>query len=452
MPWVGRLVSLLSLAACVGSAPAGAQSLAEALTATYQSNPSLLAARAELKAVNEGVPQALSDWRPSVSLAGAAGAQRIDAQRPGGAETTYPIGASVLLAQPLYRGGRTIAAVSQAEAEVRAQRARLASSEQTVLLDAAVAYMDVWRDQAVLRLNESNEAVLAQQLEATRDRFDVGELTRTDVAQAESRLARARANRIAAEGDLAVSRAVFAEVVGFAPGVLAAPPALDGLPAGEEEAVAAALDENPDLITAIQSEIAARHQVRASVGELLPVVSLSVQLSHTENQLAQSTETDEAQVLALITIPLYQQGFVTSRVREDKQTARQRRIQVDETRRRVLQETIDAWEGLVEARASTIAFETEVQAGVVVLEGVRQEHEVGARTTLDILDAEQELLDAQVNLARGRRDTLVAGFQVLVAEGRLSAANLALPVEVYDPEADYRAVRDRWFGLAIPGE
>ncbi len=448
----GRLISLLIFATGVGSAPAGAQSLTETLTETYQSNPSLLAARAELKAVNEGVPQALSDWRPSVSLAGTAGAQRIDAQRPGGAETTYPVGASVLLAQPLHRGGRTVAAVSRAEAEVRAQRARLASSEQTVLLDAAVAYMDVWRDQAVLRLNESNEAVLAQRLEATRDRFDVGELTRTDVAQAESRLARARANRIAAEGDLAVGRAVFTEVVGFAPGVLAAPPALDGLPAGEEEAVAAALDENPDLITAIQSEIAARHQVRASVGELLPVVSLSARLSHTENQLAQSTETDEARVLALITIPLYQQGFVTSRVREDKQTARRRRIEADETRRRVLQETIGAWEGLVEARASTLAFESEAQAGVVALEGVRQGHEVGARTTLDVLDAEQELLDAQVNLARARRNTLVAGFQVLVAEGRLSAVNLALPVDIYDPEPDYRAVRDRWFGLAIPGE
>ncbi|MCH8809622.1 MAG: TolC family protein, partial [Proteobacteria bacterium] len=213
--------------------PAGAQSLSEALAEAYATNPTLRAARAELRAVNEGVPQALSNWRPNLTVTGSAGKQRIDSQASFSSteETTTPATATARLIQPLYRGGRTIAATQRAEHEVRAQRSTLQSVEQSVLLRAVTAYMDVWRDQAIIEFNVKNEMVIARQLEATRDRFTVGEVTRTDVAQSETRLAIATAERIAAEGTLRSSRAVYAEVVGSAPGVLPPPLPLDGMPA-----------------------------------------------------------------------------------------------------------------------------------------------------------------------------------------------------------------------------
>ena len=217
----------------LGAQPAGAQTLAEALAGAYATNPTLSAARAELRAVNEGVPQALANWRPNLTVTGSAGKQRIDSQSSflTNQQTTTPFEATARLIQPLYRGGRTTAATERAEHEVRAQRSSLQSVEQAILLRASTAYMDVWRDQAVVEFNINNERVIERQLEATEDRFTVGEVTRTDVAQAETRLAVATADRIAVEGALRTSRAVYEEVVGSSPGVLAPAPPVEGLPA-----------------------------------------------------------------------------------------------------------------------------------------------------------------------------------------------------------------------------
>lgn len=448
-----RCLPYISIAwLAVGTTTAAAQDFYEALASAYQTNPTLLAARAELRAVNEGVPQELSNYRPFVSLDGSAGVQEIDRNQGDGSETTYPIEASVGLSQPLYRGGRTTAGVARAEAEVQAQRAILLSTEQGVLLAAVTAYMNVWRDEAVLRLTVNNEKVLMRQLEATQDRFDVGELTRTDVAQAESRLARATAERIGAEGDLTASFAVFEEIIGI-PAVSVAPPGpLEGLPASESETVSAALEGNPDIAAAVFAERAAQDRVRGSEGELYPEVSLSAELLHSENDFSRDSETNLAQVLAIVSIPLYQQGFVSSQVREDKQVANQRRIEIEQTRRRIRQDCTDAWEQLITARAQIRSFTAETRATLIALEGVREENSVGQRTILDVLDAEQEYLDAQINLTRAQRDETVAGYRVFQCLGRLTAANLALPVEVYDPDVDYQAVRNRWFGLTAPGE
>jgi TolC family type I secretion outer membrane protein len=342
--------------------------------------------------------------------------------------------------------------VARAESEVDAGRAVLRSVEQDVLLGAVTAYMDVWRDQAVLQLNINNEQVLARQLEATQDRFDVGELTRTDIAQSEARLARATAQRIEAEGNLTASRAVFQEVVGFLPGTLEAPPALGGLPANEQEVIAAARDDNPAVLSARFAEQAARHQVRVATGELLPEVSLTAEVLHSENEFSDDSEITQARVLAVVSIPLYQQGFVSSRVRQAKQDASRRRVEINEARRRVEQDAIDAWKELVTARAEIRSFESEVRSQEIALEGVREENSVGARTVLDVLDAEQELLDAQVRLVTAQRDEVVAAYRVQQVQGRLTAAELELPVDVYNAEADYLAVRDRWFGLDIPEE
>jgi TolC family type I secretion outer membrane protein len=438
--------------ACLSPSAAWSQEFFEALVAAYQTNPTLLAQRANLRAVNEGVPQELSNYRPFVSIESFAGAQHVDRNGSDGSESTTPYQASVGLAQPLYRGGRTVAGVARAESEVAAQRAVLRSVEQDVLLGAVTAYMDVWRDQAVLQLTINNEQVLARQLEATQDRFDVGELTRTDVAQSEARLARATAQRIEAEGNLTASRAVFQEVVGFLPGTLEAPPALEGLPASEQDVVGAARDDNPAVLSARFAEQAARHQVRVTTGELLPEVFLTAELLHSENEFSDDSEISQARVLAVVSIPLYQQGFVSSRVRQAKQDASRRRVEIVEARRRVEQDAIDAWEALVTARAQIRSFQSEVRSSEIALEGVREENSVGQRTILDVLDAEQELLDAQVRLVRARRDEVVAAYRIQQVQGRLTAAELGLPVDVYDAEADYLAVRDRWFGLDIPEE
>jgi outer membrane protein len=446
------LIYLSTVWLAIGAAPAAAQEFYEALASAYASNPRLLAARAELRAVNEGVPQELSNYRPFVSINGFAGAQEIDRNTGEGAETTYPFEASIGVSQPLYRGGRTVSGVARAEAEVHAQRAILKAIEQDVLLSAAIAYMDVWRDEAVLRLNVNNERVLTRQLEATQDRFDVGELTRTDVAQSQARLARATAERIGAEGDLTASRAVFEEIIGIPPGTVEPPEPLAGLPKSEDDAVSASLEGNPDIAAAEFAEKAAQHQVRNSEGELYPEISLSAELLHSENTTSGESKTDAARLVAVLSIPLYQQGFVSSRVREDKQTANQRRIEVQETRRRVRQECTDAWEQLVTAGAQIRSFTAETRSTQIALEGVREENSVGQRTILDVLDAEQEFLDAQINLTRARRDDTVASFGILQCLGNLTAADLALPVNVYDPEVDYREVRDLWFGLTAPGD
>jgi TolC family type I secretion outer membrane protein len=435
------------------SAPAAAQTLDEALAAAYSSNPTIRAARAQLRAVNEGVPQALSNWRPTVIVEGAAGKQR--SETSGGLtpsqDTTTPLEATATISQPLYRGGRTLAGTERAENDVLAQRASLDSVEQSVLLRAATAYMDVWRDQAVLDLNVNNERVLQRQLEASQDRFTVGELTRTDVAQSETRLAVATAGRIAAEGSLSTSRAVFQEVVGVAPTMLAAPPPLTNMPGSLDETVQAAVANNPNVLAATFAEKSAQKRVREVTGELLPTVSINASVRHTEETSLRGTQSDSAQILAEVSVPLYQQGAVSSRVREAKQISNQRRLQIDETRRRQEQEAVSAWRALETARAQTRSFEAGVRSAEIALEGVRQENSVGARTVLDILDAEQELLDAKVNLVRSQRDSVVTGFQVLAAAGRLLARERGLQVDVYDPDVDYQKVRDRWFGLDAPG-
>ena len=447
-----RLAPVLVLCAVAGR-PAGAQTLVDALATAYTTNPTLRAARADLRVVNEGVPQALSNWRPEVTVSAELGRQRSerDLESSSSTDNTTPNRAELQVRQFLYRGGRTIADVKASEDDVRAQRALLLSTEQGVLLNAATAYWDVWRDQAIVELNFNNERVIARQLEATQDRFTVGEVTRTDVAQAETRLADATAQRVSSEGDLTASRAVFEQIVGGPPTDLEPPFDLGGLPATLDEVVQLAITSNPDVVSAVFAEKAQQSRIRETTGELLPTLQVTGSASRAEDTISEDTLTEQLQVLAELTVPLYQQGSVTSRVREAKQFASRLRIQVEEVRRREEQEAISAWQALETARANILSFESGVRSAEIALEGVQQENLVGARTILDILDAEQELLDAQVSLVGSQRDEIVAGFQVLTAIGRMTAKDLTLPVEVYEPEADYLKVRNRWFGLEAPG-
>jgi outer membrane protein/adhesin transport system outer membrane protein len=434
------------VAALLAVAPASAQSLQEALAQAYSSNPQIEAERAALRATDEQVPQALSNWRPTVEATASAGLSRGENEAGGRVSefSSQPRSLGVAATQPVYRGGRSTAQLSRAENTVQAARARLFLVEQQVLLSAATAYLDVVRDQAVLDLTISNEGVLRRQLEATRDRFDVGEVTRTDVSQAESRVAGATAQRIQAEGNLASSRAVYARVVGSAPGRLVQPQPAFALPSSLDEAVEIARGNNPAVVSSRFVEAAARDAVEQTRGEARPTVSLRAGLDRSYDPSATVDRQDRATLTAQVTVPLYQAGAVTSRVREATQIAGQRRIEIDEARTQAVETAIRAWQALTTARASIVSRQAQVRASEIALEGVRQEATVGARTTIDVLDAEQELLDARVNVVQAQRDELVAAFQVLSAIGQLGARQLDLPVQAYDVDVNYRSVRDRW--------
>ncbi len=437
------------------TAPAArGETLEEALAAAYVNNPNLQSQRAFLRATDEQVPQALSGWRPTLSIDASVGETRertrID-DAPNVFETRTPRSSSLTLTQPLFRGGRTVAATSQAENTVLAQRQVLLSVEQQVLLAAVTAYMDVVRDEAVLQLNINNEEVLRRQLEATGDRFEVGEVTQTDVAQAESRYARAIAQRIQAEGNLVASRARYREVIGDMPGSLAAPQVPGNLPASELETIASAAN-NPDVKAAEYNELAARDAADVAYGALLPEVNVVGDLTRSDQSSSEDIGTDSASILARVTIPLYQAGLVESQVREARQQVNQARQDIETQRRFAAQTATSSWRALQTARAQIESFEAEVRATAIALDGVQQEAQVGARTVLDILDAEQEALNAKVSLVTARRDVIVAAYQVLASVGMLTAQDLALQVPYYDPDQHYDEVRLKLWGSGPPVE
>lgn len=450
-----RKALLLATSALVFASvqPASAVTLVEALAEAYESNPDLASAREQLKGTNEEVPQALSNWRPSVSLSGSAGKQIYKNNNSNDSyNNSTPTSGSVTVSQPVYRGGRTVAQTEQAEFQVEAQRARLNSSEQTVLLNGVLAFMNVWRDESVLQLNINNEQVLQRQLEASQDRFQVGEITRTDVAQSESRLAGATAERVQAEGVLESSKATYLEVIGSEPDVLSAPLPLEGLPGSQEEAIGQAATNNPEVLAAQFDERASQSNIRLVQGELYPTVSLDGSFDRDLNQTFSGTQANQGSVIASVSIPVYQQGSVYSRVRQAKYNNNQLRLDKTSVDRRIEQETVTAWEALLTAKAQIRSFESQVTAAAIALDGVTQENQVGSRTVLDVLNAEQELLDAKVALVRAQRDEIVAGFQLLSAVGRLSAYELGLAVDIYDPTVDYEKTRNKWFGLSVNDE
>jgi outer membrane protein len=454
--WMGRAgtAAIVALASGLTAGSAHAETLAEALAAAYANNPTLQSARAQLRQTDEQVPQALSNWRPTVDIQGDIGGEWEDNVIDGGADsdgTRAPKSVALGVTQPVYRGGRTVAQRDQAENFVLAGRAQLLSTEQQVLLQAVTAYGNVLRDLAVLDLTKNNEKVIGEQLNATRERFDVGEVTRTDVSQAESRLAQATADRIQAAGNLTSSRAVYLQVIGAAPADLVVPDLPGGLPANEEEAIA--LSENsPDVTQVVYLERAARDGTDLVFGELLPTVSLVGQVGADDQVADENRSSTSAQILAQVSIPLYQAGNVESRVRESKQLTAQRRQQLDEARRQATQDATTAWQTLETARAQIESFRAQVDATKTALEGVEQEQQVGLRTVLDVLDAQQEVLTAQVNLVQARRDHLVAAYQTLAAIGKLTAVDQELAVELYDPEKHYREVREKWWGLNASGQ
>jgi TolC family type I secretion outer membrane protein len=444
-----RAAAALSVATLIAPAQAGAETLTQALVQAYQSNPRILAARDLLRSVDEQVAQAISLLRPSVTatFTGGFSTSRTvveDVSRSG--NRTRPASASLTLTQPIWRGGREYAEIRRAEATIRSQRARLHATEQDVFFEVVTAYMNVVRDEAIVRLRGNNVGVLQRQLQAVRDRFNVGVVTRTDVAQAEAAVAGAEAQRVLAIGNLENSRANYTSLVGRPPARLSEPRPPAFLPAAFGFALASAKTTNPAIIAATYDEFAARHGVRSITGELLPQINLNGSLSRSYDSGGPSTRSDGASLTVSVTVPLYESGSVYSRVRAAKQTVFQRGNDLAQARRSVEEVATRAWQTLQAARAGVRSFQAQSRANGVALEGVRQENQAGLRTVLDVLNAQQILLDSQVSLVSARRDMIVASYQVAQAMGKLTAADLRLPVVVYDATAYYRAIKYLPFG------
>ena len=447
----------LILLAGVALAPGGvvAQNLQSALSSAYNANPDLNAARANLRGVDEGVASAASGYRPKVSASADAGRSwlHLHTETGGGSRSElFPAGAGVSVSQTLYNGSRTANSVRAAESGVLGARETLRNTEQNTLLDGVTAYMNVLRDTALYNLRQNNVTVLGEQVRQTKDRFNVGEVTRTDVAQAEARLAGSRSELAISQSNLRGSIARFKQVIGVDPKKLAPvqPVAKGHLPKTQGDAVGRAMKDHPAIAAALHGVDAQLLGVKIVEGELLPTVSVTGSLSQRFDTNSREDKRNSASVVGSVSIPIYDGGSAYARTRAAKETLGERRLNVDSARDRVIAAVISSW-ALMEATGFQIeGAAAQVQAAEIALNGVREEAKVGQRTTLDVLNAEQELLNARVSQVTAQRDRVVASYGLLSATGQLSARSLGLKVATYDPKVHYEQVKDKWFGLRTP--
>ncbi len=439
-----------------GGTMAQPRTLQDALASAYSTNPTLQGSRAQLRATDEGVPQALAGWRPTVVVGAGYGygfgtlRSNGTSRSQGGAtrENRDITTVTPTITQPLFRGGQTRANTNQADNRVFAQRGRLLATEQQVFTDTINAYVNVIQTQQLLQLNINNEQVLARQLQATNDRFRVGEITRTDVAQAEAALAGARATRQNSEGNLQTARSNYRRYVGELPEQLVEPQPLKLPVKNQNEAVQLASQNNPNVIAAQFDDAASRDAIDVAFSQLMPQLSLQAQGGLTNGQQVVGQSTLGATVLLNASVPLYQGGAEYSRVRQARQTEQQARKTVDDVRRQAVQQAAQSWETLVAARSTIDSTRAQIRANQIALEGVQREAIVGSRTTLDVLNAEQSLLNSRVTLVQNLSNLVTASYTVASAIGRLTARDLNLDVPLYDDTAYYNAVRHRWFGVS----
>lgn len=456
-----------ALFAAAGAGGASAQTLEQSLMAAYGNNPTLNAQRAATRAADENVPRALSGYRPTIS--GAAGATRSDLETTTRSQTfgpplnvTIPGGTnnsilnqnsiSIQINQNLFNGFRTGNNTRAAEAQVRQSRETLRQTEQQVLLDAVTAHMNVLRDEALVQLQQQNVQALAAQLKAAKDRFTVGEVTRTDTALAEAAAAGGRSALIQAQSALSTSRAVYRQVVGITPKKLSPGRGVDSmLPHSFNAAVSDGTRQHPAVVAAQYAIDFAALQVKVAEGALLPSVDAQGVLSRNKNPTTQVSRQTEASIGIAATVPLYQGGAEYAAVRQAKEVLGQTRITMDVTRDQVRSLIVQFWSQLDAAKASIRAAQTQVNAQRIALKGVTDEYKVGQRTITDVLNAQAQLVQAQSTLVNSQRDSVVASYAVLGAIGRLDVSTLGLKVSTYDPVVHYRQVRDSWIGLRTPG-
>ena len=459
--WRLATTAFTCAAVAAGGAHAAVMTLNDALSTAYESNPQLAAERANLRATDEGVAQANSGWRPTINAQGqygveheAAGAINYGGLKIGGDVNARPLTGQVTLSQPIFRGGKTYAEIGRAKALVRQGRAELLDTEQQVLLAGVTAYMNVARDEATVNLEQNNVSVLQKQLDATQEQFKVGELTKTDVAQSQARLAGAQAQLTIGRGQLAASRANFEQVIGRPAETLDDQPPFPKMPKGEDEAVDIAAKSSPIVLSAVEAERAADYAVDDALGSLAPQVSVQGQYQYEQfgaggsaALLGESGTTHTASVMGVLTVPIYQGGAEEASVRQAKELHGQTQLLVANADRQARANVQAAWETYVSAQASIESDKVQVSADTTALEGVRKEQQVGARTILDVLNAQQELLNAQVAVISAQRDAYVAAYQLLQAVGELTARYLTLNVKIYDETEHYDEDADKWIGL-----
>ena len=445
--WI-LMLSLFSFLIVLNGNFVHAETINEALSSAYQNNPQLLAEQARLRATDEGLAQAQSSFRPNISLNAEVGSQKTDT-RPGALSDgrSSPYGYSVTLNQPLFRGFRTVNGVRAAKADISAGRAALRNTEQLVLRDAVTVYMNVVRDKAIVQLRQNNLRVLTKQYDGTFERFSVGEVTQTDLSQAKARRSRAVSDLSLAKANYNTSLAEYQRVIGKRPGRVGRPSSIvKYLPHSQSKASIIGLNEHPQLEAAYAIEKSARYNLDVIKGERLPEVNLEMQYGQNFDQSPSTDRRDTGTVFARARVPLYQSGALYSRIRQAKQIVLQRRAEIQQTRLQVRASIISAWGQMIAVRAQIQANKVAVRANRKALSGVKDEEKVGQRTILDVLDAEQELLNSLVTLVTSERDLVVAEYNLLAAIGRLSVSTLPITNIIYDVEENYRYVNRRWRG------
>jgi outer membrane protein len=456
----------LGVATCVGFAATAAfgfvataawgEALPEALAKAYQSNPQLNAERARQRATDENVPQALAGYRPQIIASLSVGLQAVRNLLPDNtiqSATLKPWTIGVTVTQTLFNGFKTANSVRVAELQVQSGREALRNVGQGVLLDAATAYSNVLANQSLVEAQRSNVAFLRETLGVTQRRLKAGDVTPTDTAQAEARLSRGQADLNAAEVSLAISQATYTQVIGNPPAQLRPAEPVDRyLPRSREDAIAFASKEHPAVMAASFDVDVASTSIRVAESSLLPTITLQGSASHASeaDPTISTLRTDQASVIGQMNAPIYDGGTAASQTRQAKELTAQSRQVLDQVRNQARTAAISAWVANEGAKIAVAASESEVRAAGVALEGVRKEAQGGQRTTVDVLNSQQDLISAKARLIGAQRDRVIASYTLLSAIGRLDVKTLALNTPDYLPEVHYHQVRDAWHGLRTP--
>jgi len=448
----------LGVAVCVGfgAAAARAETVPEALAKAYQTNPQLNAERARQRATDENVPQALAGYRPQIVASLGAGLQAVRDLLPNNTiqtATLKPWTIGVTVTQTLFNGFKTANSVRVAELQVQSGREALRNVGQGVLLDAVTAYTNVLANQSLVDAQRANVAFLRETLGITQKRLNAGDVTPTDTSQAEARLSRGLSDLNAAEVNLAISQATYTQVIGNAPSRLSPAQPVDGLlPRSRDDATALAFSGHPAVLAAGFDVDVATTTIRVAESSLYPTVTLqgSASRSRDSDQTLGTFQTDQASILGQVTAPIYDGGTAASQTRQSKELAAQSRLVLDQVRNQARTAATGAWVAHEGAKVAVGAAESEVRAAGVALQGVQREAQGGQRTTVDVLNSQQDLILAKARLIGAQRDRVIASYTLLSAIGKLDVKTLGLSTPDYLPEVHYHQVRDAWHGLRTP--
>jgi outer membrane protein len=429
---------------------AQAESLAEAMRSAYRNNPTLEADRARQRGTDELVPAAKSGWRPTVNST-VTGTQEWSNTDITQREHNASLKMSITLSQPIFRGFKTVEGIAAAKSNVEAGRQQLLSTEQTVLFNVAAAYLAVVRDRQILAIRQQNVSNLQKQANAANARFQAGEVTRTDVSQARARVSGAQGDVASAKANLEGSIAAYTSVVGHKPGKLKYT-RLGKTPSSLNRALSTAQEINPRILAAAFVRDASLHDVEVAKGDLLPELNVTAQGSRTEQPQKGFDWSESASISGVLSIPIYQGGREYATIRQSKQTSSQRTIQIIEAVRAVREQVTSAWYNLVSSAQAIASAKSQVAAAALALDGINQEYSVGSRTTIDVLNAQQEVLSARLGQINAEYSQMISSYQLLQAMGKLTARHLGLGGDYYDPRINYDDVKNKWFGTHILGE